>query len=209
MNGQIEVARNNEKRLIEPALPACINQFLADIEVCRQAALAEANSATPRTTKLSPLQKQILTIASRWCGKDRSDVYTEDIKAEVFGWQALNHYSTYWVDAKGDPCSVSLLGISQIEQITEPKTLWVDEGNAAPGTARYAQDHHCAGESMWGQIFDRQSIGHKKYNTVSVSVSRAIKRLVQRHLLYQSGAGWSLTEHGLEAVKTMPTPTQS
>ncbi len=162
----------NEKRLTEVERPACINQFLADIAVRKQAVLVEANSATPRTTKLSYLQKQILTIAFRWRGKDRSDVYTNDIKAEVFGWQPLNHY---W-------------------------NGWVNEGDAAPRTARYAQDHHCAGESMWGQIFDRQSIGCKRYNAVSVSVSRAIKRLIQRHLLYQSGAGWSLTEHGLEAA---------
>ena len=168
MNGLIE------KRLTEVERPTCINQFLADIEVRRQTALVEANTATSRTTKLSPLQKQILTIAFRWRGKDHADVYTNDIKVEVFGWQPLSHYSDGWVD----------------------------EGYAAPGTARYAQDHHCAGESMGGQIFDRQSIGCKRYNAVSVSVSRAIKRLIQRHLLYQSGAGWSLTEHGLEVVKT-------
>lgn len=163
-----------EKRLTEVERPTCINQFLADIEVRRQTALVEANTATPRTTKLSSLQKQILTIASRWRGKDRSDVYTNDIKAEAFGWQPLSHYSNEWVN----------------------------EGDAAPGTARYAQDHHCASESIRGQTFDRQSVGERHYNAVSVSVSRALKRLMERHLLYQSGAGWSLTEHGLEVVKT-------
>ncbi len=166
-----------EKRLTEADAPTCINQFFADIEVRRQTALVEANTETPRTTKLSHLQKQILTIAFRWRGKSHNDVHTNDIKAEAFGWQPLSHYSTGWVD----------------------------EGYAAPGTARYAQDHHCVGESMGGQIFDRQSIGARHYNAVSVSVSRALKRLIERHLLYQSGAGWSLTEHGLEVVKQAPS----
>lgn len=163
-----------DKRLNDGGRPACINQFFADLEVKRQHALVDANASTPRTTKLSTLQRQILAIALRWRGKARSDVYIQDIKAEVFGWQAMNHY---W-------------------------NGWIDEGRAVPGTARYVEDHHMAGKSMSGQIFDRQSIGTKEYNAVSVSVSRALKRLTERHLLYQSGAGWSLTEHGLEVVKT-------
>ncbi len=175
MSGQIE------NRLIEADAHDYFNQLLADSKVRRQASLDEANTATPRTTKLSPLQKQILAIALSWRGKDHADVYANDIKVEVFGWQPLSHY---WDG-------------------------WVNEGRAAPGTARYAQDHHLADKVILGRIFDRQSIGYKRYNSISVSIFRAIKRLVVRHLLYQFSYGWSLTDHGLKVVKTCSPPTQS
>lgn len=125
----------------------------------------------PRTAKLSKLQKQILSIALRWHGKAQSDVYSSDIKVEVFGWKPR--------------C----------------QTDWSDEIYAQPGTARFALDNLLANGSLHGQIFDRRSIGEGRYNAVSVSAYRALKRLTERHLLYQSGYGWSLTEHGVETAK--------
>ena len=168
-----------EKRLNDDDLPACLNQFFIDIQTKRQQALSDANAATPRIMKLSPLQKQILLIALRWRGKDRSDVYGQDIKAEVFGWKPMSHYSTGWFD----------------------------EGHHRPGTARLSLDHpSMANWSDGGQIFDRKSIGERTYNSVSVTVSRTLKRLTERKLIYQSGAGWSLTKHGLEVAKTTTAP---
>ena len=81
--------------------------------------------------------------------------------------------------------------------------------HAQPGTARYELDNHWANNSLHGQVFDRKSIGEKRYNAVSVSASRALKRLTERHLLYQSGYGWSLTEHGLETAKKVAPGTES
>ena len=170
-----------DKRLNDGDMAAFINQLHAECEARKQQDLAKANASTPRTTKLSALQRQILAIALRWRANARSDVYIQDIKVEVFGWRAMNHY---WDG-------------------------WIDEGWAVPGTARYAEDHHMAGESMSGQIFDRSSIGTKEYNSVSVSVSRALNRLTERYLLYQSGGGWSLTEHGLEVAKTATPVSES
>ncbi len=165
------------KRLSDGDRSPCINQFFADLEEKRQQDLAKANAATPRTAKLSTLQKQILLIALRWCGKAHSDVYSQDIKVEVFGWKPMRHY---W-------------------------NGWYDEAYEQPGTARFELDHHMANDSLGGQIFDRKSIGERRYNAVSVSISRTLKRLIERHLIYQSGAGWSLTDHGLEVAKTTTT----
>jgi len=171
-----------DKRLSDDDASASINQLFADIQAGRQQALADANASTPRITKLSTLQRQILSIALRWRGKDRSDVYTQDIKVEVFGWKPMNHYSTGWCD----------------------------EGRNHPGTARSnSDDSHWANGLLHGQIFDRQSIGEQHYNAVSVSVSRTLKRLTDRHLLYQSGLGWSLTDHGLEVAKAMTPAAKS
>ena len=171
-----------DNRLNDGDRPSSINQFFADIQAKRQQALADANASTPRTAKLSTLQRKILLIALRWRGKDRSDVYIQDIKVEAFGWKPMSHYSTGWVD----------------------------EGHNRPGTARSnSDDPHCFNGPLSGQIFDRKSIGESRYNAVSVSVSRALKRLIERHLLYQSGVGWSLTDHGLEVAKTISAPTQS
>lgn len=161
------------KRLNNGNASAFINQFRTEFEARKQQDLAKANASTPRTAKLSTLQRQILSIALRWRGKDRSDVYTQDVKVEVFGWKPMNHYSTGWFD----------------------------EGHNHPGTARSnSDDPHWANGFLSGQIFDRQSIGEQHYNAVSVSTSRALKRLTERHLLYQSGLGWSLTDHGLEVA---------
>jgi len=172
---QQEMAVIADKRLIEDAGVDSLNQFFADIHAKRQQALSDANAATPRTTKLSPLQKKILLIALRWRGKDHGDVYAQDIKAEVFGWKPMSHYSTGWFD----------------------------EGRCRSGTARLSLDHPSMGNwSDSGQIFERKSIGERTYNSVSVTVSRTLKRLTERHLIYQSGAGWSLTKHGLEVAKT-------
>ena len=176
---QQEMAVSADNRLIHGDASDSLNQFFADIHAKRQQALSDANAATPRTTKLSPLQKKILLIALRWRGKARSDVYTEDVKVEVYGWKPLQHYSTGWYD----------------------------EAHAQPGTARFALDHNLANDPLGGQIFDRHSIGEGRYNTVSVSVSRALKRLTERHLIYQSGAGWSLTKHGLEVANTTTLAT--
>ena len=171
-----------EKRLNDGDLPGSINQFFADIHIKRQQALSDANASTPRTTKLSTLQRQILSIALRWRSKALSDVYIQDIKVEVFGWKPMRHY---W-------------------------NGWVAESNVQPGTARLSLDHpSMANWSDSGQIFDRKSIGESRYNAVSVSVSRALNRLTERHLLYQSGAGWSLTNHGVEVAKTASAPTHS
>lgn len=165
-----------DKRLNKGNVEAFINQFRTEFETRKQQDLAKANTATPRTTKLSTLQRQILAIALRWHGKAHSDVYSSDIKVEFFGWQAMSHY---W-------------------------NGWVAESNIQPGTARLPLDHpSMANWSDGGQIFDRKSIGESRYNAVSVSVSRALKRLTKRHLLYQSGAGWSLTDHGIEVAKTV------
>ena len=169
-----------DNRLIHGDASDSLNQFFADIHAKRQQALSDANAATPRTTKLSPLQKKILLIALRWRGKARSDVYSQDIKVEVFGWQPMCHY---W-------------------------SGWELNSSVQPGTARLSEDHpSMANWSYGGQIFDRQSIGEGTYNSVSVTVSRTIKRLTERKLIYQSGAGWSLTGHGLEVAKTTLTAT--
>ncbi len=154
---------------------AAISQMWAESAARQKQRLADANASTPRTTKLSKLQKQVLLIALRWHGKAHSDVYNSDIKVEVFGWKPLSHY---WDG-------------------------WVDEGHAQPGTARCELDSHWANNSLHGQIFDRKSIGERRYNAVSVSTHRALKRLTERHLLYKTGAGWSLTEHGLETAKNV------
>ena len=167
-----------DKRLNKGSALPFINQFRAEFETRKQQDLAKANASTPRTAKLSALQKQILLIALRWLGKDHSDVYTQDIKVEVFGWKPMSHYSTGWFD----------------------------EGRNHPGTARSNfDDPDWSNGPLYGQIFDRKSIGESRYNAVSVSVSRALKRLTERHLLYQSGAGWSLTDHGEEVAKTVST----
>ena len=171
-----------DKRLNDGDRPGSINQFFADIHIKRQQALSDANASTPRTTKLSTLQRQILLIALRWHEKAHSDVYSQDIKVEVFGWNPMSHYSTGWFD----------------------------DGHNHPGTARSnSNDPHWFNGPLHGQIFDRKSIGESRYNAVSVSVSRALKRLTERHLLYQSGAGWSLTNHGEEVAKTIATARES
>ncbi len=170
-----------DKRLNEGDLSGFINQLHTDFETRKQQDLAKANASTPRTAKLSTLQRQILLIALRWHGKAHSDVYSQDIKVEVFGWKPMHHY---W-------------------------NGWYDEAHEQPGTARFELDHHMANDSLRGQIFDRKSIGQNRYNGVSVSVSRALKRLTERHLLYQSGAGWSLTKHGLEVANTATPVAQS
>jgi len=181
MLGGFAVSALVEKRLNNGDRSDFINQFFADLEVKRQQKLVDANASKPRTTKMSDLQRQILAIALRWRGKACGDVYIQDIKVEVFGWKPMSHYSTGWFD----------------------------EGHNRPGTARSnADDPDRSNGPLYGQIFDRKSIGTKEYNSVSVSVSRALKRLIDRHLLYQSGAGWSLTEHGLEVAKTTTTATQ-
>ena len=156
---------------------AAISQTWAESAARQKQRLADANASTPRTTKLSKLQKQVLLIALRWHGKAHSDVYNTDIKVEVFGWKPGCYH----------------------------RHGWSDEAYAQPGTARYELAHGWANRSLDGQIFDRKSIGERRYNAVSVSAHRALKRLTERHLLYQSGYGWSLTEHGLEtAKKTAP-----
>lgn len=170
-----------EKRLNDDGMVAFINQLRIDSEASKQRDLAEANAHKPRTKKLSTLQRQILSIALRWQGKSHSDVYVQDIKTEIFGWKPLQHYSTGWYD----------------------------EAHAQRGTARFKLDHHMANDSLGGQVFDRKSIGLGRYNAVSVSISRALKRLTYRHLLYQSGAGWSLTKHGEEVAKTRSSPIHS
>ncbi len=179
---QQEMAVIADNRLIHGGAPDSLNQFFADIHTKRQQALAVANTSTPRTTKLSPLQKKILLIALRWRGKACSDVYSQDIKVEVFGLQPMRHY---W-------------------------SGWELNSSVQQGTARLSEDHPSMANGHYGgQIFNRQAIGHKTYNVVSVSVSRALKRLTERHLLYQSGAGWSLTYHGVELAKTSPASEHS
>jgi len=163
-----------DKRLNDAERPDFINQLRIDYEARKQRDLADANAHEPRTTKLSKLQKQILILALRWQGKSHDDVYAQDVKTEVFGWKPMRHYSSGWYD----------------------------EASAQPGTARYELDHFLANRSLGGQVFDRESIGTAKYNAVSVSISRALMRLTDRHLLYRFDAGWSLTEHGLKVAKT-------
>ena len=179
MTAEKEVAVIGDNWLIVGARAGSLNQFFVDLHAKQQQALSGANAATPRITKLSPLQKKILLIALRWRGKARSDVYAQDIKTEVFGWKPMSHYSTGWVD----------------------------EGHYRPGTARLSLDHpSLANQSDSGQIYDRKSIGEQTYNSISVTVWRTLKRLTERHLIYQSGAGWSLTKHGMEVAKTMTAP---
>ncbi len=180
--GGIAVSAVIEKRLNDGGVPAFINQFRTDFEARKQRDLAEANARMPRTTKLSTLQKQILVLALRWQGKSHDDVYVHDIKTEVFGWKPMQHYSTGWYD----------------------------EAHAQPGTARHELDHFLANRSLCGQVFDRESIGTAKYSSVSVSISRALKRLTARHLLYLGcDKGWSLTEHGEEVAKTIAMASES
>ena len=164
-----------DKRLNEDDCATFLNPLRIDSEARKQLDLAEANAREPRTTKLSSLQKQILILALRWQGKSHDDVYVQDIKTEIFGWKPMRHYSSGWYD----------------------------EASAQPGTARYELDHFLANRSLGGQVFDRESIGTAKYNTVSVSISRALHRLTDRHLLYRFDTGWSLTKHGEEVAKTI------
>jgi len=168
------------KRLNNSNAVAFFNQLRDESEARKKQDLVAANSSKPRTAKLSRLQKQVLLIALRWHGKTWSDVYNSDIKVEVFGWKPLCHY---WDG-------------------------WHDEAHAQPGAARYELDHDWANKSLHGQIFNRKSIGERRYNTVSVSAHRALKRLTERHLLYKTGAGWSLTEHGLETAKKLSASTE-
>jgi len=176
MMQQIEQAI--DKRLNDADPSAFINQLRIDSEARKQRDLAKANAHQPRTTKLSNLQKQILILALRWQGKSHDDVYVQDVKTEVFGWKPMRHYSSGWYD----------------------------EASAQPGTARHELDHFLANRSLGGQVFDRESIGTAKYNAVSVSISRALMRLTDRHLLYRFDAGWSLTKHGEEVAKTIAAP---
>ena len=177
MNSEVQQTVNTDCRADS------INQFLTDIEDRQQQRLDAANAATPRTTKLSTLQKGILCVALQWRGMDRCDIYTADIMVELFGWQPMCHY-TY--------------------------SGWEALSSVQPSTARLKKDHPSMANGHYGgQIFNRQAIGHKTYNIVSVSVSRALKRLTERHLLYQSGAGWSLTYHSVELAKTSPASEHS
>ena len=167
-NGQIP--HRTQKRLIHGDRTP--NTFFAEI---RERQLTATDSETSRTTKLPILQKKILLVALRWHGKAYSDVYTEDIKTQIFHWQVMHRYWDGW----------------QLSIIVQP------------GTARLSEDHpNMANWCCHEQIFDRQSIGASRYNTVSASVSRALKRLTKRHLLFRSGAGWSLTDQGLDVART-------
>ena len=169
-----------QNRLNESAAADGISQFAeqprADFEARKSSDLDEANSRPANTTKLSRLQKQILALALKWRGKSHCDVYHVDVKAEIFDWPVMHHY---W-------------------------SGWEAETSAVPGTARYASCHHIPDEPIFGQIFNRSSIGVRKYNAVSVSVTRTLQRLTERNLLFQTGRGWSLTAHGLKVAKTAP-----
>ena len=172
-NGQI--LRRIQKRLIHGDRTP--NTFFAEIT---ERQLTAPDEATPSTAKLSILQKRILLVALRWRGKAHADIYTEDVKTQIFNWRAMCRYWDGW----------------------QPSIV------VQPGTARLSKDHpNMPNWCCHGQIFDRQSIGESRYNTVSVSISRALKRLIKRHLVFRSGAGWSRTDQGAEVARTfIPKP---
>ena len=140
--------------------------------------LKVAAMSPARTARLSKLQKKILLLALKWHGVTVSDVYNVDVKTEVFGWTPLESYNHY------------------IETGWERR--WATNTRLTPGTARSKFDS----SPVYGQVFCKNVIGHNQYNAVSVSVTRALKRLTNRNLLIQTGMGWSLTQHGLDLART-------
>ncbi len=140
--------------------------------------LKVAAMSPAKTARLSKLQKKILLLALKWHGVNRSDVYNVDVKTEVFGWSPLESYNHY------------------IEGGWERH--WTTNTSVTPGTARRKIDS----SPVYGQVFSKNVIGHDQYNAVSVSVTRALKRLISRNLLIQTGLGWSLTQHGLDHART-------
>ena len=135
--------------------------------------LAEANAAIPKTAKLSDLQRQILEVGLRWRGKAHADFYMQDIKVEVFGLE---------------PGSISRW------------RGWRPKEGLIPGTARFASGGRQY-EVPYGQMFNIEAIGKRKYNSLCASISRALKRIEERKLIVVKGPGRSLTDHGLELVR--------
>lgn len=72
-----------------------------------------------------------------------------------------------------------------------------------------------AGQPIGGQHFDREAIGHKRYNAAQSSLSRCTRRLAERGLItcwqgtYSRWAAISLTDAGRTLVKTLPKVPQS
>ena len=86
---------------------------------------------------------------------------------------------------------------------------WVPLTGLIDGTARYPEGDYNEFQNPHGQVFNVESIGRERYNSICVTITRALKRLEQRHLLFEVGRGRSLTDHGLEVVKKVSNGTQT
>jgi hypothetical protein len=148
----------------------------------------EANRRPSDASGLSELQKAILCIGNRWQGRAWIDLVTADIKAEYFGWRAHLRVSK---NVRCPTCRQS-----------RSKSIDVYDTYLESGTARYSQAARDPGHPViWKKLFDPEEIGCHEYARVSATISRCLKRLEDRGLLYRDGIGWILTDAGIRAAR--------